>query len=118
VKPLKPVRISVDQFSNLKENKNLEEDFKVSESRKKQIVKEVEREYKEEGYEDSKVKSGGLVDLNSGFYVSPDDDATYDKELKVYSFNSAYGDIKKSGFYKSPEGYELNDQRGFVGKQG
>lgn len=125
-----PVLISPKQFTLLKINKS----FGVEE--KKIDQKEIDKELKKTKEEFSKLtltadekvqkasfskkdgtlnqKSGGFVDLDSGIYVPPAKNSTFNKKLNIYESNENMGKVDNKGNYIPPAGVKLDAKKGFV----
>lgn len=59
-------------------------------------------------------KSGGFIDMNTGLYVPPENDAIFDLEKNVY-VPKASGKLEAdTGEYIAPEGLKLTAAKGFV----
>lgn len=103
---IKSVKIAPEQFQAL---------AKAVDSKVK--VEEVYTEKEQKEAEVEGLKSGGLVDLSTGFYVPPKEDAEFDKTKGVFVATNEIGQVDKNGNYAAPEGVKLDALRGFVSKE-
>ena len=125
----KPVKINPVQLNVLYKNTELEE---TSEKKVKEVdidpnetkiaLKPAEQEVPEEGVFDAKKKvfapkAGGLLDLKTGLYVPPADDAVFDTKNKVYVSKEIGKIDKTTGQYVAPVGLKLDAKKGFVAKK-
>lgn len=121
-----PVKISPVQLEVLYKNNDFEEKTlanvsTVGESEKviKSTLKVAEQKAPLEGFYNEKTgdfapKAGGFIDLATGLYVAPDDEAKLDKEKGVY-ISQRLGDIDAdTGQYIAPKGLILDAKKGFV----
>ena len=129
IKSSLPVKISPTQFNilfkntefNVKELQNLNASSDLKESEKKLSV--VEQMAPLEGFLDSKngdfaPKAGGFIDLNSGIYIAPDENAIFNENEKVYMANNV-GDVDvDTGQYMPPKGLSLDAKNGFIVNKG
>ena len=123
-----PVNISPVQLNALYNNTEMDEKLRRSEVKEKALalnektysLKPVDQEAPAEGVYIEKTgefapRSGGVLDINSGLYVPPEKDATYNGALKVYVPTDASGRIDKdTGQYVAPKGLKLDPRAGFT----
>ncbi len=126
---IRPVKISPQQFAALKRNSS----FKVRD-RKEQKVTDgqqlisgsegeqsvpseligSEYEHAKENYRDD-VRPGGYIDLVTGLYISPPEDAIYNEEQDVFEVPKELGGFDPdTGEYIPPLGLILHPLKGFV----
>lgn len=121
-----PVKISPVQLEVLYKNSDFQEKAAAnvnlqSESDKvvKTTLKTADQKAPVEGFFNEKTgdfapKAGGFIDLNTGLYVAPGNDAVLDKEKGVYVSKKS-GDIDSdTGQYVAPKGLILDAKKGFV----
>lgn len=114
-RPLEPVRVSPVQIDALK-NSNFHSGKKVSKSGSKKKKKKTALQNKkynrktDEGY-----RHGGIVDLKTGLYVAPPENATFDEDKGVYEMPKELGEVDlTTGDYSPPKGILLDPTAGFV----
>jgi hypothetical protein len=61
-------------------------------------------------------KAGGFLDLITGIYVSPEEDASYYEAFRIYVPRNIGGIDRNTGFYLPPEGHQLS-YAGFTGNR-
>lgn len=122
--PTKAMKIAAEQFEALKAN----EFFKSRVQVENQIVPISEEQIAEiESHlipapekskhlpPSSEGLPGGLLDLETGIYLSPPTNAHYDDKNKVFSRPAYYGSVDRvSGEYVPPPGLQLHPLKGFV----
>ena len=114
-----PVKISPVQFTLLKINQEPEQ---VKDLPKEELDKEIQKtkeEYakvatKEEAKVETVVRPGGLVDLNTGFYVPPTEKSDFDKKTQVYVQKEDIGTVAQDGAYIPPVGLKIDAIKGFI----
>lgn len=127
-----PVKISSVQFTGLKLNKEMDQDFKISNVDFQKELSKTVKQYTElskiestseklaSADYDAKNKilrptSGGVVDLSSGLYVSPSETKeNFNNDLNVYEFKSDKGLVTETGSYIPPKGTILDPKLGFI----
>ncbi len=61
------------------------------------------------------VRSGGILDLDTGFYVAPPADAIYDPKTQTYEIPAEFGGVNAiTGEYIPPDGLKLDPLLGLV----
>ena len=61
------------------------------------------------------VRPGGLIDLNSGIYIAPPEDAKFDEKSGLFIMPDGLGGVDaNTGEYIPPEGVRLDPLKGFV----
>lgn len=114
-----PVKISPVQFTLLKINQEPEQ---VEELPKEELEKEIQKTKEdyakvaasEEVKVASIVRPGGLVDLNSGFYVPPTEKSEFDQKTQVYVQKEDIGTVAQNGAYIPPVGLKIDAVKGFI----
>jgi len=131
--PLEPVRISNAQLVALYETDSKKKgtvykgDYHVSlTDQKNDILVPTPRgikfvsqnEYNNKSAKNSGVRPGGIVDLNSGIYISPPSNSRYDKRTGLYVMPDDLGGVEAStGEYIPPTGVRLDPVHGFVANE-
>ena len=120
-KPTIPVKISPVQFKALKQTDEFNPDvLKINANEEIKITETLAvNEPPPEGFYDKKTgdfapKAGGFVDLNTGFYIPPENNAKFDKKQNVFLPSKAVGVIAKNGAYIPPVGLVLDAKKGFI----
>jgi len=122
-----PVKINPQQLGVLYANENLiEKSSKETQLAKdassvKRYVKLVQADQKAplEGFYNKSTgeyapKSGGFIDVNTGLYVQPEKDASFDEKAQVY-VPKKVGQLEvETGSYVAPKGVKLDALKGFV----
>ena len=121
-----PTKISPEQFSTLEKNNELAMNHlltefdgdSLDEASDIELVPPPTEEFipDRDMFIGEKVltRPGGYIDLNTGIYVSPPEDAPYDKDQKVYQIPEEKGQFdKESGEYIPPLGLILHPLEGF-----
>ena len=63
----------------------------------------------------SDVKSGGVIDFETGLYVEPAKDAKFNEKTGTYELSNDIGKIdSKTGDYIPPKGIKIDPKKGFV----
>lgn len=123
-----PVKISPVQLNALYKNGEMKEkltraDVKsenLSLDNKNLLIKSAAQEAPLEGIFDKKAgkfapRSGGFLDLNTGLYVAPESDSTFNSKLQIYVPKTSSGSIdQETGQYVTPRGLKLDAVKGFV----
>ena len=128
-KSSKPVHISLHQLNALKKNNDfgnkskgrvVKGNYKVAMNNEKNSYL-VPRPYGEKidtnKRRDHKrgVRHGGHVDLHTGIYIAPPENAKYDKDSGLYVMPDDLGGIDpETGHYVAPDGVSLHPLKGFV----
>lgn len=123
-----PIKISPEQFIRLKINDTFEGDKNISKEQFKIEYKKTLALYEkiaitEENTFDSqrefnikkgiyRPRSGGVLDLETGFYIPPNKNGMINKKLNIVVDHQQK--IDQSGFFKTPEGLILDPRKGFV----
>lgn len=131
--PLEPVRISNAQLVALyetddsKKGKVYKGDYHVSlTDQKNDILIPTPRgtkviaqnEYDSKKASNNGVRPGGIIDLNSGIYISPPTNAKYDKKTGLYVMPDDLGGVDAAtGEYVPPQGVLLDPVKGFVANE-
>ncbi|PIP94872.1 MAG: hypothetical protein COW00_14510 [Bdellovibrio sp. CG12_big_fil_rev_8_21_14_0_65_39_13] len=131
--PLEPVRISNAQLVALYETDAKKKgtvykgDYHVSlTDQKNDILVPTPRgtnvvaqsEYNNQSANSSGIRPGGIVDLNSGIYISPPSNSRYDKRTGLYVMPDDLGGVEAStGEYIPPTGVRLDPVHGFVANE-
>jgi hypothetical protein len=119
-----PVKISPVQLEALNKNTDFQEkntaNLKLADASKmKTTIAVAEQKAPLEGLYNAKTgdfapKSGGFIDLNTGLYVAPADDAKLDTKSGVYVANTVGNVDADTGQYVAPKGLTLDAKKGFV----
>jgi len=132
------IKLSPEQFRLLAQNDVMETDTEakgrvvgVTDKRQKGPSNDllVPKPPKDEAVPDSRsdynkkksghIRAGGVLDLETGYYLAPPADATYDEKTGTYQMPSQFGSIdSKTGEYHAPEGLRLDPLFGFVPRLG
>ncbi|EQC47557.1 FecR domain-containing protein [Bacteriovorax sp. Seq25_V] len=112
----KPVRISLKQFLLLEQNDKLNFDKQASKRVviTEELIAEVEKDLvPSEG--STQGRDGGALDIDTGIYISPPENAVFDRETRLYEMPSYFGSIDEvTGEYLPPEGLSLHPTDGFI----
>jgi len=123
-----PVKVSPVQLNALYKNDEMNEKVKRSEVKQKSLtpssdsfqIQSAEQDAPAEGIFKKETgefapRSGGVLDLNTGLYIPPENEAVYDAKLKVYVPKDNAGQIdSETGQYLAPKGLKLDPLKGFV----
>lgn len=131
--PLEPVRISNAQLVALyetddtKKGKVYKGDYHVTlTDQKNDILVPTPRgtkviaqnEYDSKKASNSGVRPGGIIDLNSGIYISPPANSRFDKKTGLYVMPDDLGGVDAAtGEYIPPKGVLLDPVKGFVANE-
>jgi hypothetical protein len=121
------VKISPIQLAVLYKNKELivkEKNIAPPEDRVKKIeekefLSQAEQKAPLEGFRDKSTgdyapRSGGFIDLNSGYYIEPNPESSLDADRLLYVAEKIGRIDKTTGQYKAPMGMKLDSVKGFV----
>lgn len=119
---LNPVQLNILYKNEKFETKKSIETVKaasIDPSKEKLLIKAAEQEVPPEGIIDTKKgiyapKAGGFIDLDSGLYVPPAADSTFDKKSGVFVSEKVGVIDEKTGQYVAPKGLKLDSEKGFV----
>ncbi len=122
-----PVKINPIQFEILKKNTELQvkeanngRPADLSGKADPETLKQmVDSTANPEGFYDAKKglfapKAGGVIDLETGFYIAPDSSAKFDEKNKVYLAQNTGTVDRETGQYLPPLGLKLDAKQGFV----
>ncbi len=120
-KPIEPTKVNPKQMVAIATH----DELAVAKVDEKKYKKELLEELKEHSDEDAeaefdksdgklKPKDGGLVDFDTGIYVSPSENAKLDKETGTYIAENDIGATNEKGEYIAPKGLKLDAKKGFV----
>jgi hypothetical protein len=117
--PSKPIKISPIQFIILNKNKTFIKNIDIKNLNVKKELHKLKYESNLDG--DAPIignktspRSGGLIDLKTGYYIQPDKNSKLDKELGVYTFSQNLGNLNQDGSYSPPKGFNIDPNKGFI----
>ncbi len=108
-----PLRISPKQIIALKET-----NFLTKTKSHKMSVSDLYATYEDKTFDKKTIRhgrDGGLVDLKTGIYISPPENALFDDKNKIYIIPEELGKVDpKTGDYNPPRGLLLDPTEGFI----
>ncbi len=123
----KPVKISPVQLAALYTNETLQDrsgllqadDQSLSDLKNIQPLEQKEQSAPLEGFYDKKTgdyapKSGGVIDLETGLYIAPDENAAFDEKKNIYIASNIGAIDSTTGDYLPPKGLKLDANKGFI----
>lgn len=123
-----PVKISPVQYKILYDNYTFKMKYFTKDFKKADLknlgdellkLKPSEQDAPNEGFYDIysgeyAFKSGGVLDIESGIYIAPGDEADFNARFKVYLVEDFVNVDVETGQYIAPEGLGLHPSKGFL----